>query len=202
MRISTLPVLLLSVLPFLTNAPAQDKAAGKYGPLVERVAAGDSTVDLTELRFACLESPSCHGEGDRDARKAMNQAFQEKRYSVALEQAAKALKSNYADAEAHMMSSRVCAETDQPDRAEFHRKIAAGLIRSILSSGDGKTPSTAFKVISIREEYVVLGINGLRIQSQALKSEGGHNYDRLIGVKPDTNESTTLYFNIDSFFGK
>ena len=75
MRIS---VLLLSVLPFLTNAPAQDKAAGKYGALVERVAAGDSTVDLIELRFACLESPSCHGEGDRDARKAMNQAFQER----------------------------------------------------------------------------------------------------------------------------
>lgn len=202
MRIPTLPVLLLIALPFLTNAPAQDKPSSKYDTLVERITAGDATVDFTELRFACLKSPSYHGGGDRDARKAMNQAFQEKRYSAALEQAAKALKSNYADAEAHMMSSQVCAETDQPDRAEFHRKIAAGLIRSILSSGDGKKPSTAFKVISIREEYVVLGLNGFGIQSQALLSEGGHNYDRLIGVKPGSDEKTTLYFNIDSFFGK
>ena len=202
MRIPTLPVLTLIALSFGTNAPAQDKPAGEYEALVQRIKAGDATVDFTELRFACLESRGCHGEGDRDARKAMNQAFQEKRYSAALEQAAKALKSNYADAEAHMMSSQVCAETDQSGRAEFHRKIAAGLIRSILSSGDGKAPSTAFKVISIREEYVVLGVNGLRIQSQALFGENGHNYDRLIGVKPGTDERTTLYFNIDSFFGK
>ena len=202
MRIPTLTILLLIALPFLTNAPAQDKPSGKYEALVERIQAGDATVDFTELRFACLESRRCNGDGDRDARKAMNQAFQEKRYSAALEQAAKALKSNYADAEAHMLSSQACAETDQPGRAEFHRKIAAGLIRSILSSGDGKAPGTAFKVISIREEYLVLGVNGLRIQSQGLFGAGGHNYDRLIGVKPGTDEKTTLYFNIDSFFGK
>jgi len=176
--------------------------SAKYDALVERIKAGDAAVDFTELRFACLESPHCHGDGDRDARKAMNQAFQDKRYSAALKEAAKALKSNYADAEAHMVSSQACAESDQPDRAEFHRKIAAGLIRSILSSGDGKTPGTAFKVISIREEYVVLGVDGLRIQSQALFGENGHNYDRLIGVKPGSDERTTLYFNIDSFFGK
>ena len=57
-------------------------------------------------------------------------------------------------------------------------------------------------MISIREEYLVLGINGLRIQSQALVSDSGHNYDRMMGVKPDRDERTTLYFNIDSFFGK
>ena len=44
-----------------------------------------------------------------------------------------------------MMSSRACAESDQPVRAEFHRKIAAGLIRSILSSGDGETPKPLSK---------------------------------------------------------
>jgi hypothetical protein len=42
-------------------------------------------------------------------------------------------------------------ETGNAERAQFHKFMADGLLNSIKSSVDGKSPQTAFEVISINE---------------------------------------------------
>jgi hypothetical protein len=43
-----------------------------------------------------------------------------------------------------------------------------GLLQSITATGDGKTPDTAFKVISVAEEYALLREIGAKVKEQSL----------------------------------
>ncbi len=70
-----------------------------------------------------------------------------------------------------------------------------GLVESVLASGDGKSPQTAFTVISVGEEYAILRALNLRVESQALIE--GH-IDALT-VEGEHGEST-IYFNPAAHF--
>ncbi len=79
----------------------------------------------------------------------------------------------------------------------FHEFVLSGLIRSILQSGDGQSPETAFVVINVREEYILMELLGLTMQKQSVLESGGHIYDRLEVVDSETGEERELYFNVD-----
>lgn len=78
--------------------------------------------------------------------------------------------------------------------------MADGLLNSIKSSVDGKSPQTAFEVISVNEEYGLIRSLNLRPIGQALAMDNGHFYDAMKVVDPQTNQESTLYFNIDKPF--
>jgi hypothetical protein len=71
------------------------------------------------------------------------------------------------------------------------------LVKSVLGSGDGKSPETAFVVIAIEEEYSVLAAFSLTLVSQALVNLGGSAFDRMEVKKRDSDQTVTLYFNVD-----
>lgn len=60
-----------------------------------------------------------------------------------------------------------------------YRIIAEGLLKSIVASGDGKTIKTAYKVISIPEEYMTLWYLGFRPGDQSVTESGGLYYDMM-----------------------
>jgi hypothetical protein len=65
------------------------------------------------------------------------------------------------------------------------------------------TPKTAFSVISVREEYMVVNYLGYKAAgSQVLAREEGKTFDKLTVEDPATKKKFDLYFNIDRFFGK
>jgi hypothetical protein len=134
---------------------------------------------------------------DRDAHQAMSVALKKKDYARVLEQAKKILEKNYLDVNAHLATRDAYTQMEKPEQAMFHGYVADGLVKSIMTSGDGKSPQTAFKVISTDEEYVILDALGLEPKAQALIKEKDHSYDRLEGVDRKTNKMVTLYFNID-----
>jgi hypothetical protein len=72
-----------------------------------------------------------------------------------------------------------------------------GLVKSVLGSGDGKSPETAFVVIGIDEEYSVMATLSLTLVRQALVNHGGSAFDRMEVKKRDSDEIVTLYFNVD-----
>ena len=82
------------------------------------------------------------------------------------------------------------------DQAKFHHYVYDGLVQSILKSGDGKSPASAYVVISTDEEYAVLRALGIRSTQQALMGEKGEKIDRISGVNEKSNETVTLYFNV------
>lgn len=200
LRLFLLLCLFVIALPVCAQTERQSNPT--YEALLERVKKGDATVDFTAFRMAYTETGKYDPYGpDRDARQAMFAAFRAKAYPKALESAEKILQDAYVDINSHIIASIAYKEMNKPDAAKLHSDIANALIKSILSSGDGKSAETAFTVISTNEEYVVMDVLGLKVSSQSLLNVNGHSYDKLAGTDPQTNKSVEVYFNIDKVFG-
>jgi len=75
------------------------------------------------------------------------------------------------------------------------------LIRTIMSSGDGKTPKTAFIVTKITDEYSILNALGLQFTGQTLIGKKKKSYD-LMNVAQNEYGIVKLYFDINLFFRK
>ena len=71
------------------------------------------------------------------------------------------------------------------------------LVDSILDSGDGRDFASAFKVITVEEEYAVLRVLGLRVMGQALVTHDGSQFDQMQVKEPKSGKELVLYFNID-----
>jgi hypothetical protein len=81
-----------------------------------------------------------------------------------------------------------------------YRIVAEGLLKSIVASGDGKKPKTAFKVISIPEEYMTLWYLGLKPESQSMEQSDGRPFDVVKVRHQKTREESTIYFDIQAFY--
>lgn len=181
---------------------SQQQEKASYETLLEKVKKSDPAADFTALRLAYADNPPKGSEdAGRDADRAMFSAFNEKKYDTAIEYAQKILKGNFVDIDAHMVLAAAYEEKKDAEKEKFHRYVAEGLIKSILKSGDGRTPETAFVVISTEEEYVLLRVFRLMPGSQSLMHVNGHYYDRLDAVDPKDKGKVTLYFNIDRPYG-
>jgi len=199
---TTQGVLLLMLLSAtLSWSASQDRPADKFSALLARLTQGDITVDFVELRRAFADSPLYTDGSDPDERKAMFNALNKKEFDQALAHARKILEENYLDIDAHQVAYVAQRELHAPAEAEFHKRIALGLIQAIFKTGDGKSTETAWEVLSTHEEYVVLRALGLRPGSQALLQSGRHSYDKLDAIDGKSGEKVTLYFNIDKPMG-
>jgi hypothetical protein len=172
-----------------------------YESLLERVKKEDETVDFTALRMAFAETKNFDPYGGREERDAMFAARNEKDFKKALKLAEERLSKNYVDLNAHFIAFVANRELKNDKRTEFHRNIFLKLIESIKSGGDGKTPETAYTVISVEEEYVLLSYLGYNVKGQALIKKDGHSYDKMSVVNSETKETAEFYFQIDKVFG-
>lgn len=172
-----------------------------FQTLLERAKKGDKTLDFKELRLAYTDTADYKPySSDRDSRQKMFAALNAKEYDHVLEYAEKLLAQNYLDLNAHFGAVIAHRELGNADKAALHKFLFDGLIASIEKSGDGKSPGTAFVVISTDEEYVLLNWLGLRATDQSLVNQGGHSYDLMKAVNSRTNETVSYYFNIDKPF--
>jgi len=170
-----------------------------YDTLVERLKSNDKTVDFKELRLAYADSPNMDKGPDTEAqKKAMMTALNSHDFAAALKNADVVLAADYVDMDAHYVEYIANRELKASDQAEFHKFVLQGLLKSITDSSDGKTPETAFQVIEVHEEYVLLHFMGVGLpESQALLHKNGHAYDEIKFKDPKSNEEVTLYFNVD-----
>jgi hypothetical protein len=152
------------------------KPEGKtdYTALLERVKSGDQTVDFRQLRLTYANSPSYDGGPDTDTqRKAMMASLNAKDFANAIKNADVVLAAKYVDLDAHFVAYIAHRELKDTEQAEFHKFVLQGLLKSITASGDGKTPETAFQVIEVHEECVLIygsrpaGIAGLTSQERS-----------------------------------
>jgi Domain of unknown function (DUF4919) len=176
---------------------ATPEAKPKYEELLAKVQGGDTKIDYRALRMAYSETKEASPFGsDREARSAMNKALDEKRYKDAIKSAEQILKTTYVNPFAHMTKAIAHRELGETDKFEFHKAIYLGLINSILNRADGKTPSTAYVVISTEEEYAVMQALGYGVGGQSLQHTDGHTFDVLHGTDKSGNK-VDVYFNID-----
>jgi Domain of unknown function (DUF4919) len=182
------------------SKPNLDKS--EYSAMVGRIKSGDPSVDFVKLRAAYLEwtNDECN-RTDAPNREEMVKAFDAKDYAKAADLGVGVLDYEYTNRGLHLAVANAFKELKDADKEKYHTDMAAKLLKAMLDSGDGKAAKTAFKVQTIREEYVIMRELGYQVSMQSLvfDKEFG-SFDVLTGKDKDGKE-VSFYFDINSFFG-
>ena len=170
-----------------------------YSQLVERLKSGDRTVDFTKLRMGFTETTAYNGLMMAAYRQLWN-PLNAKDFEGALKVADAVLQRNYAEPNAHMVASIAHAQLGRQPESQFHRFIADGLLKSIMSQGDGKTAETAYRVIDVSEEYAVFRSMNLSMRSQGASApkDGEPIVDRITVIDNRTREERVMYFAVEN----
>jgi hypothetical protein len=188
-----LGLLVVAALPPAVAAPASE-----YAMLLASLKAGKTDIDYTRLRLSYMDSPEYKAAKDvSKSENAMTEALNKKDYPAALKDAETVLESNYVNIDAHYVAFVANKEMGATDKAQFHRTVFRGLTDSIRNSGDGKSPATAWVVINVHEEYVMLRVLGFRPSQQSLVNQDGHSYDVMKVKNAEDGTEQTFYFNVD-----
>jgi hypothetical protein len=189
-------LLLLAPLAMTNFAAAKDPS--EYAGLLASLKAGNTDIDYTRLRISYMESPERQKAKDvSNPEKAMFKSLSRKDFPEALKVAETVLASEYINMDAHFIAAMAHREMGDTERAEFHRTVFRSLIDSIRNSGDGKSMETAWVVVTVHEEYVVLRALGYQPSGQALLEKDGHSYDQMKVKNAEDGTEQTIYFNID-----
>lgn len=176
----------------------KQETPSEYASLLARVKNADLSIDFKQLRVSYMESPERrHAMDTNKEGTEMFVALNKKDYNKAVENADVVLASNFVNMDAHFVEYIAYRELQNDILSDFHKSVFSGLLKSITDSGDGKSIQTAYVVISVDEEYVLLRVLGLRTQKQSVAHEGGHSYDVMETIDPESNKTVTLYFNVD-----
>lgn len=175
------------------------QAAPSYSELVARLRGGQAGVDFGALRRAYADDPAYdpYGAKINTFVHEMHKAYGDHDCTTAMARAERVLELNFVYLDAHFVVGVCHKRAGNEDAARRAILIGRGLLASILKSGDGKTPETAYHVIMVAEEYSVLRSLRVTKEAQALVNADGHSYDRMDGTLGDSGATVTLYFNID-----
>jgi hypothetical protein len=191
----------LALLFLLCTFPAFAQNEPGYDSLLAQAKKGDPKTDFLKLRMTFTKTAGYNPYFfDRKMYQEMSAAFAAKDYDKAIMHADKILAAKYVDIDAHAVAMRSYAALGKTDQAKLHRVVIDGLVQSILKSGNGKSPASAYVVISTDEEYAILGALGLKSTKQALVNENGQKFDRLTVRDEKSKEPAAMYFNVNTQF--
>lgn len=160
---------------------------------------GDTTVDVAALRRA-LAATSFYSPYDYDRDEQRHRMWSQLDANDAAAAAALAdslLSTNYLDFDTQIGAGAAAKELGDSATAQRHFAIARAIIRSIESTGDGKSREHPLFVIAPSEEYSYLGVTGLRRSGmQALSDCGGRACDMLEVTPRDGGQQLKLYFDV------
>ena len=174
----------------------EDKS--EYGALLAHVKEGDLAVDFQRLRFSYMESPERRAAKDITTERAeMIRAIGAKDFQLALELSKIVLNSAFVDIDGQLTACVANEELQQKWWSDYHKNVFGRLLDSILNWGDGQTAATAYKVISVQEEYAVLRVLGVTPVRQSLHRADGHSYDVFAVKDARSGEEMQVFFNVD-----
>lgn len=182
--------------PFRPTFEVPEVDAAYYSEAVERLGTGDAaqipSVDFLKLRFSHQRTGLGLGV-DPELSDALNAAMGGKDYAAQIAAADAILKSDFTDIMAHVAKAMALSRSGADDA--FEKAIVKALVSSITTSGDGRSPETAWHVAQVQEEYALLALLGWKREMQALSEVGGHSFDILMCVD-EKGGKFTLYFDI------
>jgi len=187
------------------DAPAAQKSDNdnsEYHQLIERVKHGDMTVDFIRVRDLFAER-LCDDKFKTESpdREAAVAAFEAKDYSKFVGLVEGVLDYEFVHLGLHRAAEDAYRKLNNQPKADFHKAVADKLLNALLTSGDGKTTPTAYRVLTIREEYFIMNQLGYKVNMQALLTQNDKAYDLLSGHDTKTGKEVSVYFDISSFFG-
>jgi Domain of unknown function (DUF4919) len=190
---------LATVLLFTALAPGKDNpaATASYEKVLQQLKSGDLKVDFKALRLDCAASKyEC--QADSDDVKVLFSLLNEKKFDQALKNVNQLLDKVFVDAELHYIAFVANSESENKEKAEFHKAVIRGLLDSIQENRKGHSEEDAFVVINVHEEYTFLRFSNMQVTKQSLSHKDGHSYDIMVckDAGHDGRE-VTAYFNVD-----
>jgi len=155
---------------------------GKVGP---DLAAGVNVDFLTKLRMDYAKAPQTEYYpmwNLAPEREELVKAYKDGKVDKVLELADGWLKKCPIDADTHLRMAMCYKERGDFPSYNCHLGVFYGLLQSITSAGDGKSPQTAFKVVSVCEEYSLLQEVGATVTEQSLLDGA---YDKMDITRKD-----------------
>ena len=176
--------------------------ADTYSDLVAKAEKGDATVDFTALRLSYPESATYdpYATQTKPLFSAAWNAVQAKDCTTAMGAAKAMLAINYLSVPMHAILQDCLAQSGDAAGATRERVIGRGIAMSLFASGDGKSPATAYVVVTLSEEGLVESYLGLKAEQQALIRDHDHVYDQISGHDSKTGEARGLYFDVGAIF--
>ena len=97
----------------------------------------------------------------------------------------------------HQLLGAIAGMEQRTQDQYYHRAYALALIFSLSRTGNGETPETAFRVISIGEEYDWFFFNQQAFKpiDRVLKDIGDRRYD-VWRIRLSSGQEKTLYFDV------
>jgi hypothetical protein len=188
----------LFLIPICAYSADNDELA--YQSAVDRVKAGDLSIDWRGLRFACLKAPSCQPRASKADLAVLNATS---KLEDKLQLALKMIDQGFANIEAHADASGIYKALGKSTEADREYAIVLAFMRSIFDQHDGKSKETALEVITGREEYVVVSSRGFPYYGPRVKTsqfrDGPHRYSRWEIASADALHLTIIFFNEDAF---
>jgi hypothetical protein len=186
-------ILAFYVVLFSTSAFAQS-----YDEMLGKVKGGDLTIDFKAFRLAYADkTPSGSRSADPKLHAQMFTLLNEKKFKDVINVAEGLQKANFVDMNSHIATAMAYQGLADAKKAKFHEDVYLGLVNSILKGADGNSPKTAYHVISVSEELVLLNALELKPGPQTVETADGHTYHLMTATDKTSNEAVKIYFNID-----
>jgi hypothetical protein len=168
-----------------------------YETLLEQAKKDPESVDFAKLRKAFIESDAYMPLSDKDLKRdELFKAMEKKDPASLIPDVEELLEEDFMSISTQFVAGIIYDKAGDQEKSEYHMTMARKLIEPVLRSGDGKTLETAYVVLSVSEEFAVLGALGLRGKGQSLLPKDGHHYDCLT-CESRSGEEVNMYFNID-----
>lgn len=163
-----------------------------FTALINRFNSGDTTLtdmEVAKIYYGSYFSPDY---SYKDASSELRDMIKSKSYGPALEQCKKELEKSPCSLDL-LLKAYNCANHINESNALYSTQIEQ-IVSVILSSGDGRSEKTAFKVLEISDEYcIIYGIFGLNLKQQALV---GHCDQMTVYEDEAPDETFDIYFDV------
>ena len=184
-----------------------DKKPAEYQSLLDRFVAADTTLTLEEVsilyygsRIKHISASSAKGENatSKEANTSANidHLLKEKNFTGAYEACIDKNLVSPMEAKTQLQGFKASLEISNLVETNNFRIRLRQLLNVILASGDGKSTDTAFKVVNVDDEYVIINLvfAAQSIKSQSLLHEHDNSYDKMEVVFAD--QTVSMYFEV------
>jgi len=153
----------------------------------------------TEQRMAYAASAEYNPYDTKvgDIRRAAIELQNKKKFAEAIVEAQKGLARSKYNIDLLIILATCYRALGDVANADKSRELWMSLMDSVLRSGDGRDHATAFKVISVDEEYSLLRVLELEVTNQSLESHDGSQFDVMSVTAAKSGQEYVLYFNVD-----
>jgi hypothetical protein len=184
----------------LLPAIAAADPAGDYAALVTAAKEGDPGTDYTAMRqaYAMIPDYDPYGKKTNTLMRDGQAAYVAKDCKTALEKFKAAIALDFIISDAHALAADCLEQAGDKDGEKREEAIAQGLFDSIIISGDGEKPDTAFHIVALQEEGVILAVAGVNGTRRELLTTDGGPVDKISVTDVGTGKKGAVFFNISA----